>query len=304
MLAELLAGGIRKRMMWDFPYDSPQAIANLLSEYGFALSKKFGQNFLISSTARERIAEILHLQKNEHIWEIGPGIGALTHALLYYDVTVTAFEIDHGFATILRDRACVDEPRFHLVEGDVLKTWESHFAEEGTPDAICGNLPYNVGSICIGRFLESQCHPKRMVFTLQKEVADRLAAQPGTKQWSTLAILAQIDYQVTTAFFIRPGSFFPPPHVDSAVVYMSRLEKPVIRDQLRPLFLQLTSDLFTQRRKTIRNNLLRGTLIQRYPKEVMLNALAQSGISEQERAENLSIEQILALAETLAQHNS
>jgi 16S rRNA (adenine1518-N6/adenine1519-N6)-dimethyltransferase len=143
-----------------------------------------------------------------------------------------------------------------------------------------------------------------MVFTLQKEVADRLAAQPGTKQWSTLAILAQIDYQVTTAFFIRPGSFFPPPHVDSAVVYMSRLEKPVIRDQLRPLFLQLTSDLFTQRRKTIRNNLLRGTLIQRYPKEVMLNALAQSGISEQERAENLSIEQILALAETLAQHNS
>ena len=286
-------------MMWDFPYDSPQAITHLLGEYGYALSKKFGQNFLISSSARERIAALLHLEENEHIWEIGPGIGALTHALLPYHVTITAFEIDHGFSTILRNRACVDEPRFHLVEGDVLKTWKSQFDEEGTPDAICGNLPYNVGSICIGRFLESQCHPTRMVFTLQKEVADRLAAQPGSKQWSTLAILAQIDYDVTTAFLIRPGSFFPPPNVDSAVVSMQKLVKPMISDHLRPLFLQLTADLFTQRRKTIRNNLLRGKLIHRYPKEMMLEALSKSGISEQERAENLGIEPIAAIAEAL-----
>ena len=299
MLAESSAEGDEKYMIWDCPYDSPLALADLLQEYGFAMSKKFGQNFLISPTARQRLTQAIVTADDLRVWEIGPGIGALTVLLLQGNAAVTAFEIDHGFCSILRERSFVDESRFTLIEGDVLKTWPEIFSRTGTPDVICGNLPYNIGSICIARLLEAHCHPKRMVFTLQKEVGDRMASGPGTKLWSTLSILAQIDYEVKSLFTIKAGSFFPPPHVDSVVLQMDRRVQPKIPLSERERFLTLVSDLFSQRRKTVRNNLLQGSLSRRYTRDQLLQALAQAAISEQERAERLSIDQILHLCRQL-----
>ncbi|MDY0371705.1 MAG: 16S rRNA (adenine(1518)-N(6)/adenine(1519)-N(6))-dimethyltransferase RsmA [Sphaerochaetaceae bacterium] len=284
-------------MTWDFPYDSPSAIIELLERRGFAASKKFGQNFLISAPIRQRIAASMEPLQDAKLWEIGPGLGALTRELLRGGAFVTAFEIDHGFCSILREEAFPEEERFRLIEGDALKTWPAVYEKEGTPDIICGNLPYNVGSICIARFLESQCLPAMMVFTLQKEVADRLGAHAGSKAWSTLSILAQVDYEVTQLFTIKGGAFFPAPQVESAVVRLTKRGHPQVPVSKRTVFLEVVSDLFTQRRKTVRNNLLQGKTGARHGKEGVLEALALASIAESERAEKLDFEQLLRLSQ-------
>ncbi|PKL10772.1 MAG: ribosomal RNA small subunit methyltransferase A [Spirochaetae bacterium HGW-Spirochaetae-8] len=287
-------------MIWDFPYDSPNAIIALLESHGFAMSKKFGQNFLISSSARQKITDCLQPLPGRRVWEIGPGIGALTTLLLQNEAQVTAFEIDHGFCRILREEAFPDEDKLVLIEGDALKTWHSVYEQEGVPDLIFGNLPYNIGSICIARFLESQCLPQRMVFTLQKEVGERLGAGPGSKAWSTLSILAQIDYQIEQVSLIKGSAFFPPPNVDSVVIRMEKRPQPLVKVAIRELFLQLMDDLFTQRRKTVRNNLLHGKAGSRHGKELVLQALADADIPESERAEKLGFEELLRLVEAFA----
>lgn len=282
--------------IWDFPYDSPSAISSLLEEHSLAMSKKFGQNFLISEHTLCRITGSLGEISDRDVWEIGPGIGALTKQLLLAGARVTAFEIDHGFCRILRDQAFPGHERFCLVEGDALKTWPTVFERTGAPYAVCGNLPYNVGSVCIARLLEAQCLPEVMVFTLQLEVAQRLAAQPRSKMWSTLSILAQLDYEVEILFTIKSGSFYPPPKVDSAVVRLHRRAKEGVPAGMRALFLTLCDDLFAQRRKTVRNNLLHGKTGERFGKEVSLGMLAEANIAENERAEDLALSSLITLA--------
>ena len=282
--------------MWDFPYDSPSAISELLERNGFAMSKKFGQNFLLSSSAGDRIASSLGSIDGQQVWEIGPGLGALTARLLGKGALVTVFEIDHGFCRILREQAFADESRFSLVEGDALKTWMGVWESAGTPRAICGNLPYNVGSICIARLLEHQCLPPVMVYTLQREVAERLASEPGSKSWSTLSILAQTDYVVEQLFMIKGGSFYPPPKVDSAVVRLVKRDAPLVDGRIRELFLSVCSDLFSQRRKTVRNNLLQGESGARFGKERCLQALSDAHIVENQRAELLGFDELVRLA--------
>jgi 16S rRNA (adenine1518-N6/adenine1519-N6)-dimethyltransferase len=286
-------------MRWDFPYDSPNAITALLDEAGFSMSKKFGQNFLLSSSVREHIVDSLGLIEGKRVWEIGPGLGALTMVLLEHGALVTAFEIDHGFCRVLRDKAFPDEPNFTLVEGDALKTWEQVFANEGVPDMICGNLPYNVGSICIARFLEKQCLPNKMVFTLQREVAERLCSTPGDKMWSSFSILAQVDYSMELLFTIKPGAFYPVPNVVSSVIGMTRREEPLVDLSHRAEFIEVVNDLFTQRRKTVKNNLLHGKTGSRIGKEKIFEALETSGIPPEERAEQLGIDRILRLSRNI-----
>jgi 16S rRNA (adenine1518-N6/adenine1519-N6)-dimethyltransferase len=283
-------------MIWNFPYNSPLAIIELLKEENLALSKKFGQNFLISPSAWEKIIESLGPLEGEQVWEIGPGLGVLTHLLLQKGAIVTAFEIDHGFSRILRERAFVGEENFTLIEGDFLKTWPDVFREEGTPSIICGNLPYNVGSVCIARLLEEQCLPERMSFTLQREVGERLMASEGSKLFSPLSLLAQIDYEVEQVMSLKSGVFFPPPKVDSVVISFKRRTSPLVPVTEREQFLRVVNDLFAQRRKTVRNNLLRGQTGALYGREGVLEALATAGVAESERAEKLSIETLLNLS--------
>lgn len=284
-------------MSWNFAYDSPAAITALLNEAGLSMSKKFGQNFLLSPQVRERIVQALCLPDGGSVWEIGPGIGALTSLLIAGGYQVTAFEIDHGFCRLLRDRAFGDDANFRLVEGDVLKTWEAVFAADGLPDRICGNLPYNVGSVCIARLLEEQCLPQRMVYTLQKEVADRLCASFGDKDWSSFTILAQIDYEVELLFSIKSGAFYPAPNVTSAVIGMQKRAVPLVPADLRPVFMPMVKDLFAQRRKTVKNNLQQGKLGSRIGKMGVDELLSSCEVPANERAEQLDIPVLLRLAE-------
>ena len=273
--------------MWNLNYSSINEISAVLSENGLAMTKKFGQNFLINPEARARIVSAAMVSPGMDVWEIGPGLGAITHLLLKAGVAVKAFEIDHGFASVLRDKAFPDED-FTLIEGDALETL---FSIPFDADRVMGNLPYNVGSEIIARLIERRCLPPMMVFTLQKEVALRMMAKPGSEDYSSFSVLTQLDYDNTVPFTIKAGSFFPAPRVDSAVIVMRRKESYVDDDE-RDGFLAFIRVLFSQRRKTIRNNILSST---QFSRDSMEAAFASAGLTGGERAEVLDTPILLSL---------
>ncbi|MBQ3317757.1 MAG: 16S rRNA (adenine(1518)-N(6)/adenine(1519)-N(6))-dimethyltransferase RsmA [Sphaerochaetaceae bacterium] len=281
--------------IWDFDYSSISSITRLLEENGLGMTKKFGQNFLVSMSALDRITALSGACEGMRVWEVGPGIGALTTKLLQTGAEVTAFEIDHGFCRILREQAYVDVPNFKLVEGDALKNWKTEWETQGTPDIICANLPYNVGSIFIASVIENRCLPQTMVFTLQSEVVDRICAKQTDDAFSGFSILTGIDYENTDAMRLRSGCFFPSPNVDSSVVVMRKRENPLVPDAEARDFLELVRILFAQRRKTVKNN-LKAT---GKSSADIDRALTECGISQTERAEKLSVWQILALKRSL-----
>lgn len=281
--------------IWDFDYSSISSITRLLEENGLGMTKKFGQNFLVSMSALDRITALSGACEGMRVWEVGPGIGALTTKLLQTGAEVTAFEIDHGFCRILREQAYVDVPNFKLVEGDALKNWKTEWETQGTPDIICANLPYNVGSIFIASVIENRCLPQTMVFTLQSEVVDRICAKQTDDAFSGFSILTGIDYESTDAMRLRSGCFFPSPNVDSSVVVMRKRENALVPDAEARDFLELVRILFAQRRKTVKNN-LKAT---GKSSADIDRALTECGISQTERAEKLSVWQILALKRSL-----
>ena len=287
-------------MKWTFPYDSPSHIKAILEENSLAMSKKFGQNFLLSFAIREKIVSSMNLEAGNTVWEIGPGIGNITTILLEKGYNVTAFEIDRGFITLLKEIAFKDVNQFHLVEGDALKTLKIE-SEKRIPDAICGNLPYNVGSVIIARLLEDRVGVPTMVFTLQKEVVDRIVGNEGTKNWSTLSILCQVDYQVKSLFTIKAANFFPPPNVDSCVVLFTKRAEPLVPEHLRTIFFPIVHDLFASRRKTMRNNLIHGKALSRLSSEKIDEIIQKSRFNPLTRGEVYSIEDLIDLSEIFYQ---
>ncbi len=276
--------------MWNLNYSSINEISSVLAEHGLAMTKKFGQNFLINPDARERIVSLIQVERGTKVWEIGPGLGAITNLLLKKGAAVTAFEIDHGFASVLRDEAFADED-FTLVEGDALETL---FQIPFDAERIAGNLPYNVGSEIIARIIERGMLPPLMVFTLQKEVAERMTAKAGSDAYSSFSVLSQLEYDNSVPYIIKAGSFFPAPRVDSAVIVMKRKEKSIVADDEREGFLSFVRMLFNQRRKTLRNNILSsgfGSKGRKAVDEAFSSVLLTGG----ERAETLNAEELLSL---------
>lgn len=283
-------------MSWDFQYESKNAIVDLLESNELAMSKKFGQNFLLSQDVRKKIVSYMNLSKDMNVWEVGPGIGAITKLILEKEVNLSAFEIDHGFCRILKNIAFADEKKFRLIEGDALKTTISTYKEEGIPDVICGNLPYNVGSVCIAKLLENKCHSEKMIFTLQKEVAQRICAQHGSKLYSSFSVLAQIDYNVEIVMDINNQAFYPVPKVVSSVIEMKKRKSSMVSDEIRDVFVMVVRDLFSKRRKTIKNNIVSGRCGKIYEKDKLIDAIESSGISLQARAEKLSISDFIKIS--------
>lgn len=281
--------------MWSFDYSDVSSIASFMKDNSLSMSKKFGQNFLISKPTLEKIVGIAGIKSTDRVWEIGPGLGALTSEMLKTGAQVTAFEIDHGFCRILREQAFADCDNFRLVEGDALKNWKSEFQEHGCPDVICANLPYNVGSVLIASFIENRCLPSKMVFTLQSEVVQRICSSVGDDEYSGFSILTSIDYENKQALKIKSYCFWPVPNVDSAVVMMTKRETPLVENSYAPSFIKLSRLIFSQRRKTVKNNLKATGL----SSQSLDQALEDAGISPTERAEKLTTEQILNLAKII-----
>ena len=276
-------------IVWNLNYESINELKAELDRNGLAMTKRFGQNFLLSEAIRDRIVDQMGDISGKTVWEVGPGLGAITSVMIRRNANLTSFEIDHGFAEILRTRAFGDEENFRLIEGDALKTL---FETDECPDVICGNLPYNVGSVIIASLIEKGKLPETMVFTLQKEVVERMTSKVGDEEYSSFSILTQFDYETKYAFTIGRKNFYPEPNVESAVVVMKRKAQSPLEGEDRDRFLSMMRALFAQRRKTVRNN-----LAARLGKERTARVIEYAGLQGNERAEALPFETLLKLAE-------
>ncbi len=281
-------------------YDSVNELKRFLDKNNFAMKKRFGQNFLVSPGGRRKILNVLGDHEGNSIWEIGPGLGALTHILLQKAKSLTVFEIDHGFIRYLL-KAFGDDPRFCVVRGDVIKTWKEYSKKNHAPDKIIGNLPYSSASAIIASFIEHDLKAEKMVFTVQKEMGDRIAAVPGTKNYSSFSMLCQFKYTVFDRGDLKPGAFYPAPEVISKIVEM-RPHRLYIEVN-ETLFFKFINDLFISRRKKIKNNLLKGRLSHEFSGDSITAALKYALIDPDDRGENIDVSQavkaVLFLQRTL-----
>ena len=270
-------------------YNSGPALRSFLQERGLSIRKQWGQNFLINPHARKTLAGALNA--DGAVWEIGSGLGSMTTELLERKLKVTAFEVDPGLCSVLEELFAADN-NFTLVRGDVLQTWKT---TENAP-YLLGNLPYNIAAMLMGNLIEQRCFFKRMIITVQKEVAVRMTALPGSKDYSSISVLCASAYKMKIIMNLKRQSFYPVPHVDSAAICFERL--PGL-DQPPPLFYSLVRSLFSSRRKTIANNLENF-----FPRSCTLKALEACGLGGRERAETLSPEVFISLAGKLEKHRN
>jgi len=278
-------------------YNSPAELGKFLESRGLGMRKKYGQNFLINPDIRQRLLDTLEISGGDTVWEIGPGLGAMTAGLLERGAAVCAFEIDPGFIAILKEIFGANE-KFSLIEGDALKTWPAMSAGENT--CLFGNLPYNIAAVLLADFIEKKRLFRKMVVTVQLETAQRLTAKPGTSDYSSLTVLCSAFYKINPLMIIRGASFYPAPRVDSRGLRFDLL--PEHKDP-PDLFYTLTRSLFSSRRKTIQNNLLnfvsavimkKGS--EKTAAELTEQVFRQSGICGGRRAETLETGEFILLA--------
>ena len=278
--------------------DSPPEIRALLAARGLALKKRWGQNFLINRGARERLVALLDPDPTDVVWEIGPGLGSMTDLLLPRSTKVIAFEVDRGMCRYLAE-IFGPRPSFSLVPGDFLDTWKGALTVHGRPQRLLGNLPYRSASLMIADIIEGGLRPASMVFTVQRELADRMVSPPGRKSYSSFSVLCQTCFSVSGRGDLQPGSFYPVPDVVSSIVEMRPCDDAPEGSALSLLSL-LVRGLFSSRRKTIRNNLGSAWLAPVLSREAGLAALEKEGIDAGARAEELPPSAFVRLARALA----
>ena len=309
----------------------------LLATRGIQLTKSLGQNFLHDANQLHRIVEAAELKKTDKVLEIGPGLGPLTELLLENAGEVLAIEKDARLVEFLRERFKVSEgrvtrapnfetpitqkkqglaelvpPKFSLLRADALKFLKvgqaSSLSSENKSETgrmpvpldwhdwkLVANLPYSVASTIFVELAQSPKRPERMVATLQLEVAHRLMAKAGDEDYGVLTLLLQLDYELRDWFKIPAGCFFPAPDVDSACVVLIRRDRPLLSESQHATFVKIVKRAFSQRRKKMLK-LLR----EDWPAEKLERAFEKLQLSSQIRAEAVSLEQFVALAQRVA----
>ncbi len=274
----------------------PRDARALLRGAGLRPKKSFGQNFLVTPRVAEQIAEAA-VPEGERlratVVEIGAGTGALTSALLERAGRVIAIERDRDLVPLLRAafEAEITERRLEVVEADA-KTFDYEARAHGEPFVICGNLPYQITGPLLERATAMAGRLTRAVFMVQREVAERLAAKPETKEYGALTVFVRAAFEVETLMRVRPGSFFPPPEVTSAVVLLTPRADRIPET---PRFRALVHAAFEQRRKTLRNAW--GGVAD---KATLERAAAECGIALERRGETLSEVEFGRMASTLS----
>ena len=277
-------------------YNSPAELKQVLDANGFSMQKKFGQNFLINEDARRRLVDALELTEGMKVWEVGPGLGAMTNTILERGADLTVFEIDRGFASLISSffEDYTKCGTFRIVEGDVMKTWKGQLKSAGQPDRFFGNLPYNIAATIIADTIENNVRFEKCVFTVQKEVAQRMCAKPGTADYSSFSALCQWAYDVKPLLDLAGGNFWPKPNVDSrAVVFTKKADFPCCKNP--ELFIKMQRALFSSRRKTVRNNLSQFLK----NNDLAVSCLEKAGIDIMKRAEVLTLPELLHLSDVI-----
>lgn len=258
---------------------------------GLRPKKSFGQNFLQDPAICARIADLAVADEVATVVEIGAGLGALTRPLLARCERVIAIERDRDLVPILHE-LFADAEGLTIVEADAVRAdWPELLASGPSPRAIAGNLPYQITGRLLRRIIENAAGIVRAVVMVQREVADRLVAAPGTAAYGALSVFAQAAFDIERAMKVAAGAFVPPPKVGSAVVVM----RPLERAAETPLFRELVQKAFGARRKKL-TNAWRSVA----EREVLRSAAEAAGIDLDARGETLSVEQYAAMAAALA----
>jgi 16S rRNA (adenine1518-N6/adenine1519-N6)-dimethyltransferase len=275
------------------PYNSASGLRAFLDSEGLGMRKKYGQNFLINPKTRQSLVDALDAQSGDEVWEIGPGLGAMTSMLLDKGLYVRAFEIDGGFIRILKKQFM--QNTFTLIEGDIMRTWR------GQSDApfLLGNLPYNIAAALLADFIENGRSFKRIVVTVQKETALRMNAKPGSSDYSSFSVVCSSVYRVTPLIVIKPQSFYPQPNVDSMGVLLEKKEEI----KYPAVFYPMVRALFASRRKTVKNNLI-SFIALRYGNKINVentvnDILGENRVDSMIRAEKIDIDTFVSLAKSI-----
>ncbi len=262
----------------------PLHAAALLKRYGLRAHKGLGQNFLDDPSVLEAIVIAAEIQPTDIVLEIGPGLGSLTRYLAVSAKEVVAVELDEKLIPPLK-AVLAPYPNVRLIHGDILKLSPKDLIP-ASDYLVVANIPYYITSAVIRHLLESEPKPRRIVLTVQKEVAQRICAKPS--DMSLLALSVQVYGKPRLAAQIPAEAFFPAPKVDSAVLCVDIYPAPLIKEELLEPFFKLIKAGFSQKRKTLRNSLSSGLRIS--PSEAM-DLLTRANIDPQRRAETLSIEE-------------
>jgi 16S rRNA (adenine1518-N6/adenine1519-N6)-dimethyltransferase len=266
-------------------------IISTLEELGAAPRKSLGQNFLHDSNLAAWIVEKLNLKAHEHVIEIGPGLGALTTEILKHQVSTTLLEKDRAFAKYLAGR--FKTPLLEVVEGDALN-YDTRLGFLRQPAKVIGNLPYYMSSALLFHFIAEPCPFERMVFTVQKEMADRLCADPGNKDYGSLSLIIQSRWQAVRLKTLAPSVFLPQPQVDSAVILLTKRDPGELEDFDSGKFSEIVKAGFAERRKQVKK------LLAPFDQSGMLEQiLAGLGLPGTVRAEAISLPQWINIVNAL-----
>ena len=274
----------------------------VLERHGFTFKKSFGQNFLTDTNILQKIVDTAEIDDQVNVIEIGPGIGALTEFLAERAAQVMAFEIDHRLVPILAD-TLRDFDNVTVVNEDILKVdlaqHIQNFKNPDLPIKVVANLPYYITTPILMHLIESGIPFSEFVVMMQKEVADRISAQPNTKAYGSLSIAVQYYMTAKVAFIVPRTVFVPAPNVDSAILKMVRRPEPVVAVEDESFFFKISKASFTHRRKTLWNNLTGYFGKTEEIKDKLTKALNQAGLSPSVRGEALSLEEFASLADAL-----
>ncbi|ABO65422.1 MULTISPECIES: 16S rRNA (adenine(1518)-N(6)/adenine(1519)-N(6))-dimethyltransferase RsmA [Geobacillus] len=281
---------------------TPGRTKEILARYGFSFKKSLGQNFLIDTNILRKIVDAAGISGDTGAIEIGPGIGALTEQLARRAKKVVAFEIDSRLLPILADTlSAYDNVR--IIHQDVLKAdLHAVIAEEFAEVSdrmVVANLPYYVTTPIIMKLLTERLPIRGMVVMMQKEVADRLAAKPGTKDYGSLTIAVQYYTEAEVVMTVPRTVFMPQPNVDSAVIRLTKRSHPPVAVEDEEVFFQVVRASFAQRRKTLLNNLLNNLPDGKEKKEQIERALDAVGIDPRRRGETLDMAEFASLSNAL-----
>lgn len=266
----------------------PSTVRSVLAELEMHPSRVLGQNFLVDRNIRDLILRAAALRGDETVLEVGPGLGVLTEELLTTAGRVVAIEKDARLCGYLRQR--FSDSDLELVEGDVLDLDLPQWLEDRTPrvDVVVSNLPYSVGSRVLADLVMSQVGPERIVVTVQKEVAERVAAAPGSRGSGVLSVWCQLTYRVECVHTVSPSCFWPAPEVTSETIRLVRRDDVDVtageREQLR----SLTRYVFTQRRKQLTTILAKAPADLRRSSAALGAWLEAAGVASKARPESLS----------------
>ena len=280
---------------------NPQVTIETIKKYDFAFQKKFGQNFLIDSHVLDKIIAAAGVTKEDVVLEIGPGFGTMTQYLAEAAKEVIAVEIDKALIPILHE-TLADYDNITIINEDILKVDIAKLVEEkngGRPIKVVANLPYYITTPIIMGLFESHVPLDNITVMVQKEVAQRMQAGPGTKDYGALSLAVQFYAEPYIVANVPPNCFIPRPGVGSAVIRLTKWEKPPIKVKNEACMFSLIRASFNQRRKTLQNSLVNGGI--QITKEQVVTALEQMELSPTVRGEALTLEQFAQLSDLLCE---